>query len=201
MGPKPSKLSDEEKLRDLEYIVSGKKLLIKPATFALFSLNCLSAQNRLTKDITGYIMKLCYQLLSTQKYRMDLQSHGYMKKESKYSLADLLKPPNPIFSGTEIPHLQQNKVYLNISLGDRINEVFMEGRIKGIPGFSRNFHLDCAELLVAITRKIDGSDNSLDGKVEYVSEHLHDTDRGIELHTMRTLLFVYDNVYLRSRLR
>lgn len=201
MGPKSSKLSDAEKLRDLEWILSGKKLLAKPASYALFALNDLCRQNRLTKDIAGYIMKICHQLLSTTQFPKDLLSQGFVAKEFKYSLADLFRLPHPIFSDTEIPLSQQSKVLFKISLGAEINLVNMKGRIKGIPAFQRNFLLDCAQLLADITRKPESTDNSLDNAVDYDALHRYDTEKGIELNTLWTLLFLYDNIYMRSRIR
>jgi hypothetical protein len=208
-------MTDREKLVDLELIASGKKQIIKPGSHFIFTLNVLCEMNKLTKDTTGIIMRFCYELLAGDKNRrMDLEAYGYASKVFKFKLPELLEAPNRIISFFEVPAPQRRRVSLDVCLDNKINMVRFDGRIKGILLFSRAFSVDVLVLLAAIAPHSNLHNNSshsdlrnnsshstvsIPSDFDYDSHHVYVTDIGIELHTLNTLLFLYDNIYMHSR--
>jgi hypothetical protein len=201
-------MTDRQKLMDLELIASGKKQIIKPGSHFIFTLNFLCEMNKLTKDTTGIIMRFCYELLVGDKYRrMELDVHGYASKVFKFKFLELLEGPRRVIFESEIPVPQQSKVSFEVCLDHKINMVRFKGCIKGIPAFSRRFSVDVLALLAAIVPHSDLHNNSslsafsIPSDFDFDSQHVYDTEKGIELHTLNTLLFLYDNIYMRSRVK
>jgi hypothetical protein len=202
---------------DLELIASGKKQIIKPGSHFIFALNFLCEMNKLTKDTTGIIIRFCYKLLAGDNNRlMDLDTHGYASKVFKFKMRELFDLPRRIIFCCEIPEPHQSRMSFDVCLGYKINMVRFKGFIKGIPAFSRAFSVDVLVLLAAIVPHSDLRNNSshsnlrnnstlsafsIPSDFDFDSHHVYDTVKGIELHTLNTLLFLYDNIYMRSRIK
>jgi hypothetical protein len=211
MGHHHAKLTDNEKICDLECIVSGNKAILTPCSRAMFALDKLCEKNQLTKDVASVIMRYYYLSLAgdrTDSRRFGLKENGFLGKPFKFSLSSLTQQPLALVSSSDIPESVAVKLGFQIHLFSSVNTVRFTGTIKGIPSFSRGFDLDCSALIAAISPKNSNSETtmgriSLSGAndVEYDANHVYDTDLGIEMYTMKTLLFLYDNIYMRSRIK
>jgi len=95
----------------------------------------------------------------------------FESKTKKFEYRDLQKLK--VISDSEIPASQQGKVKFTITQTS-MEEFEIQGKIKALPGFSRDFHLELEKLLEA----------KEDGDVTY------DTGKGLELNVASTLLFL-----------
>jgi hypothetical protein len=202
MGPKPSKVlcgnfnapRVDAKLRQLELIVTGQERLVTSCSYLVFVLEEWCATALLTRDVAGLILHLSYSLSLThcRSQPIDLSSYGFRVKEFKFDLATLSAAPIAII--TQFPFEEQiiGKLRVKIRLVDHyIAKFLFLVVVKDL--FHKKFYLDCLELLKLITKR------SVDGVIEYDSAHVYDTWSGYKLHSLRTLVFVYDNIYMKSR--
>jgi len=96
---------------------------------------------------------------------------NFETKSKKFEYKDLAKLK--VIADSEIPASQQSKVKFTITQTS-MEEFEIQGKIKNLPGFSRDFHLELEKLLEA----------KEDGEVTY------DTGKGLELNVASTLLFL-----------
>jgi len=95
----------------------------------------------------------------------------FESKTKKFEYKDLSKLK--VIADSEIPASQQGKVKFTITQVT-MEEFEIQGKIKNLPGFSRDFHLELEKLLEA----------KEDGDVTY------DTGKGLELNVASTLVFL-----------
>jgi len=101
---------------------------------------------------------------------------NFKSQTKKYKYKDLVKAKVIEFS--EIPQGQQDKVKFEIT--HTAAETFnIKGKIKNLPGFSRDFDLELGSLLEA---RDDGKE-------------VFDTEKGLELYVASTILFLNKNFY------
>eukprot|EP01126_Amoeba_proteus_P049400 TRINITY_DN5777_c0_g1_i3.p1 TRINITY_DN5777_c0_g1~~TRINITY_DN5777_c0_g1_i3.p1 ORF type:complete len:812 (+),score=181.46 TRINITY_DN5777_c0_g1_i3:92-2527(+) len=105
---------------------------------------------------------------------------GFQVKTKKFKYRDLDKAK--VISDSEIPPPQQSKVVFEI-IHTEPEKFEIKGKIKGIPGFSRNFTLQLQDLLTA-------KENN---------ESTFDTEKGIELFISSTLIFLNKQFYAQAR--
>jgi len=101
----------------------------------------------------------------------NMASAGFQAKTKKFKYKDLAKLK--VVAESEIPPSQQSKVQFEVTHVSA--ETFeIKAKIKGLPGFQREFSLELSTLLEAKEEK---------------REHL-DTEKGVELNVSSTLLFL-----------
>jgi len=98
-------------------------------------------------------------------------SAEFTQKTKKFKYKDLQKAK--VIADSEIPSTQQGKVQFTITQVS-MEQFDIQGKIKGLPGFSREFQLELEKLLEA---KEDG-------------EIIFDTEKGLELYVASTLVFL-----------
>jgi len=98
-------------------------------------------------------------------------SAEFTQKTKKFKYKDLQKAK--VIADSEIPSSQQGKVQFTITQTS-MEQFDILGKIKGLPGFSREFQLELEKLLEA---KEDG-------------ETIFDTEKGLELYVASTLVFL-----------
>jgi len=98
-------------------------------------------------------------------------THGFQVKTKKFKYRELSKAK--VIADSEIPPPQQGKVVFEITHAEP-EKFEIKGKIKGIPGFSRNFTLELQDLLTAKEH----------------NENTFDTERGLELYVSSTLIFL-----------
>jgi len=103
-------------------------------------------------------------------------AQGFVSKTKKFKYKDLSKAK--VIADSEIPPHQQGKVIFEITHTGS-EEFDIKGRIKNIPGFSRNFQLSLVNLL-------DCKD---------AGKPIFDTEKGLELYVDSTLRFLNTNFY------
>jgi len=96
---------------------------------------------------------------------------NFAQKVKKFKYKDLAKLK--VIADSEIPTSQQGKVAFTITQIE-MDKFQIEGKIKGLPGFTREFTLELEKLL---ERKED-------------NETVFDTEKGLELNVDSTLLFL-----------
>jgi len=131
-------------------------------------------------------LKLAISELDEQKKHMDqkisdfetylvsvrkIAEEKFESKVKKFEYKDLQKLK--VIHDSEIPASQQGKVKFTITQVS-MEEFEIQGKIKNLPGFSRDFHLELEKLLEA----------KEDGDVTF------DTGKGLELNVASTLVFL-----------
>lgn len=96
---------------------------------------------------------------------------GFQVKTKKFKYKELFKAK--VIADSEIPPPQQGKVIFEITHSEP-EKFEIKGKIKGIPGFSRNFTLELQDLL----------------KSKENNETTFDTEKGLELYVSSTLIFL-----------
>jgi hypothetical protein len=105
---------------------------------------------------------------------------NFTPKTKKFKYKDLHKLK--VIADSEIPASQQTKVTFTITQSS-IDKFEIEGKIKGLPGFSREFTLELEKLLES------KEDN----------EPVFDTEKGLELNVDSTLLFLNKNFFAAKK--
>jgi len=105
---------------------------------------------------------------------------NFIPKTKKFKYKDLHKLK--VIADSEIPASQQTKVTFTITQSS-IDKFEIEGKIKGLPGFSREFTLELEKLL--------------ESKEE--NEGVFDTEKGLELNVDSTLLFLNKNFFAAKK--
>jgi len=98
-------------------------------------------------------------------------SAGFVEKTKKFKYKDLAKLK--VINDSEIPPGQQSKVQFEITHVSA-EKFDIKGKIKGLPGFQREFSLDLGVLLEAKEER----------------REIFDTEKGLELNVSSTLLFI-----------
>jgi len=98
-------------------------------------------------------------------------SANFVQKTKKFKYKDLAKLK--VIYDSEIPQGQQSKVQFEITHVSA-EEFEIKGKIKGLPGFQREFKLELSSLLEAKQER----------------RELFDTEKGLELNVSSTLLFL-----------
>jgi len=127
-----------------------------------------------------YMDRKCADFESYLQSIRDRSSSEFTEKTKKFKYKDLQKAK--VISDSEIPSSQQGKVQFTITQTS-MEKFDIQGRIKGLPGFSREFQLELEKLLEA---KEDG-------------QTIFDTEKGLELYVASTLVFL--NKYFFSARR
>jgi len=96
---------------------------------------------------------------------------NFVQRAKKFKYKDLAKLK--VIADSEIPTSQQGKVAFTITQIE-MDKFEIEGKIKGLPGFTREFTLELEKLL---ERKED-------------NETVFDTEKGLELNVDSTLFFL-----------
>jgi len=105
---------------------------------------------------------------------------GFQVRTKKFKYNELFKVK--VIAESEIPQPQQSKVVFEIT--HMMPEKFeIKGRIKGIPGFSRNVTLELHELLAAKEK----------GLAKY------DTEKGLKLYVSSTLVFLNQHFFHQKK--
>jgi hypothetical protein len=107
-------------------------------------------------------------------------SANFKPQTKKYKYKDLVKAK--VIESSEIPQGQQDKVKFEIT--HTAAETFkIKGKIKNLPGFSRDFELELGALLEA------REDN----------KEIFDTEKGLELYVASTILFLNKNFFVAKK--
>eukprot|EP01128_Nolandella_sp_AFSM9_P000062 TRINITY_DN1009_c0_g1_i1.p1 TRINITY_DN1009_c0_g1~~TRINITY_DN1009_c0_g1_i1.p1 ORF type:complete len:826 (+),score=273.65 TRINITY_DN1009_c0_g1_i1:23-2479(+) len=101
---------------------------------------------------------------------------SFKQQTKKFKYKDLSK--SKVIADSEIPHGQQGKVVFEIK-HEAAETFHIKGKIKNLPGFSRNFDIELGTLLEA---REDGLE-------------VFDTEKGLELNVQSTLIFLNKNFY------
>jgi len=96
---------------------------------------------------------------------------SFQQKNKKFKYKDLAKLK--VIADSEIPPSQQSKVTFTITQKE-MDKFEIEGKIKGLPGFSREFTLELEKLL----------------ECKEDNETVFDTEKGLELNVDSTLFFL-----------
>jgi len=114
-----------------------------------------------------------------EAYLNSVRTHaatGFKSQKKKFKYKDLVKLK--VIADSEIPAGQQGMVVFEFQ--HEAAETFnIKGKIKGLPGFSRDFTLELGSLL----------ESKEDGKETF------DTEKGLELNVTSTLVFLNKNFY------
>jgi len=107
-------------------------------------------------------------------------SANFKSQTKKFKYKDLVKAK--VIESSEIPQGQQDKVKFEIT--HTAAETFkIKGKIKNLPGFSRDFELELGALLEA------REDN----------KEIFDTEKGLELYVASTILFLNKNFFVAKK--
>eukprot|EP01124_Arcella_intermedia_P014237 TRINITY_DN2063_c0_g1_i1.p1 TRINITY_DN2063_c0_g1~~TRINITY_DN2063_c0_g1_i1.p1 ORF type:complete len:813 (+),score=210.76 TRINITY_DN2063_c0_g1_i1:82-2520(+) len=105
---------------------------------------------------------------------------SFAPKVKKFKYKDLAKLK--VIADSEIPTSQQAKVTFTITQTE-MDKFEIEGKIKGLPGFTRDFKLELEKLL----------------ECKEDNEMVFDTEKGLELNVDSTLLFLNKNFFSQKK--
>lgn len=135
------------------------------------------------KDLDDQKSHMDKKISDFESYLTSIRSRAqaeFTVKSKKFKYKDLLKAK--VIADSEIPLSQQGKVQFTITQSS-MEEFDIQGKIKGLPGFSREFKLELEKLLEA---KEDG-------------ETVFDTEKGLELFVASTLVFLNKHFFSQKK--